>query len=428
MLLTVMYPVYLLVSYSVIRPMLQPFAFLQVKIFGLPISFPFVVIITVAGFMYMFLKPSWRIIAEKSGFLTSFVIIALLTSAFSMDYMVSLTGLLKLLTAWFIFNIAYNSIKNIKDINILLAGLVASSTIPVLVGFYQSFTGHYDFLLDATVDRVSSVFGVGNAYGIFLSIITAAIVILLLGETNKKRRIILLAFLIGVLVSQVLALNRGTWLALAAGFAVAAYKYRHYISYKWLAVLMVFILIFFSKIIIDRFDDIDTRVRWSGKNTLEGRIDYWNNLLPLIAEKPLTGYGVGTTGIVAQKYLNTSEVPHNDFIRLALETGLLGSIFYFLFLIRISIYFYLRPADRELWKYNFALLMLSVYFLIISMVQNVIYNQINFPAFLILVAVGIKINGMYKKTDNIEDVAAKQCNNDATIINKQRILKYKRNE
>ena len=72
--------------------------------------------------------------------------------------------------------------------------------------------------------------------------------------------------------------------------------------------------------------------------------------------------------------------------------------------------------------------MLSVYFLIISMVQNVVYNQINFPAFLIMVAIGMKINGMHKKTENIEDVVAKQCNNDAAIINKQRILKYKRNE
>jgi len=38
-------------------------------------------------------------------------------------------------------------------------GLVASSVVPMLVGFYQAFTGNYDFLHEATVDRLSSVFG-----------------------------------------------------------------------------------------------------------------------------------------------------------------------------------------------------------------------------------------------------------------------------
>ena len=45
------------------------------------------------------------------------------------------------------------------------------------------------------------------------------------------------------------------------------------------------------------------------------------------------------------------------------------------------------------WEYNFALLMLSVYFIIISTTQNIIFNLINFPAFLVMVGTGVKNRG-----------------------------------
>lgn len=405
MLASAMFPAYVLVIYSVFRPLLQPFSFMQYQLFGLPISIPFSIIIVGLGVLYMGTKPGWRFQTDKAGFLTAFMMLGLLSTAFSVDAKVSLIALSKLATVWFIFNIAFNAIKTKEDIHIILYGLMISSLIPMLIGFYQSFTGQYNFLLDATVDRLSSVFGVGNAYGIFLSVITAAVAILLLNAKSKKERMILIATLVAILVSQVLALNRGTWLALGGGFVVAAFKFRRYISFKWVALLAVFIVIFFSKTIYDRFGDLENRARYTGQNTLEGRVEYWKEIIPLIANKPVTGYGVGTTGLVSVKYLHTAEVPHNDFIRIALETGIIGVFLYFLFLAKLVYYFYMRPLYKELWPYNFAMLMLCCYFIVISSTQNVVYNLINFPAFLIMVAIGIKVNNLpgFRSTGDSDD-------------------------
>jgi len=426
MLVSAMLPTYVLAAYSIFRPLLQPFSFLQYQVFGLPISLPFSIIIAGLGAVYISIKPGWRISTDKAGFLTAFMVMGLLSTAFSMDVGVSFIALSKLASVWFIFNIAYNAIKEKEDLNVLLYGLVFSSIIPILIGFYQSLTGQYDFLLDATVDRLSSVFGVGNAYGIFLSIITSAVVILLLNAETRKKRIFLMVVLVSIIVSQVLALNRGTWLALGGGFIVAAYKYRRYISLKWVVVLAVFIIIFFSKTIYDRFGDLENRVRYSGKNTLEGRIEYWKEILPLIAKKPLTGYGVGTTGIVSVKYLHTTEIPHNDFIRIALETGIIGVLLYFLFLIKLVFYFLTRPLNKELWPYNFAILMMSCYFIVISATQNVVYNLINFPAFLIMIAIGIKVNELsyIRQPDGSgheQDGSDSMENNDSNSINKNNL-------
>ncbi|MCU7926562.1 MAG: O-antigen ligase family protein [Candidatus Thiodiazotropha sp. (ex Dulcina madagascariensis)] len=403
------FPILAVESYIIIRPLIQPFAWLQYKLFSLPIAFPFSITLIVIGLILPVINRRWNLFVRKSGLFVIYLSIAILSTALSDDIILSVATIAKLITVWFLFNISYNSVATESDALRIIDALIVSSLIPLLIGFYQAFTGQYNMIHDAEVDRVSSVFGTGNDYGIFLTFITAALIIRLYLTNVKWMKLVVIIVMLMVLVSQVLSLNRGTWIALLLGFFVSAVKYRRYLNFKWLVVGGTVFMLMFSGRIIERFNELEdpAGVHYSGVNTLEGRLNHWTALMPVVMERPLLGYGAGMTSIVSQKTIGNQHKPHNDYLLVCLETGILGLFAYVAFLIRIFIHFILRHVSNDLWMWNFSMLMLIVYFIIISGVQNIVQSIMNFAIFMIFVAVVLKINYLArtnKRTLNRNDM------------------------
>jgi putative inorganic carbon (hco3(-)) transporter len=59
-------------------------------------------------------------------------------------------------------------------------------------------------------------------------------------------------------------------------------------------------------------------------NSLLWRLSYWRQVLPLASENPITGIGVGMTGVTTAE----AKQPHNDFLRAYVEEGALGELAY----------------------------------------------------------------------------------------------------
>jgi len=395
-------PTMTVASYVIVRPLIQPFAWLQYKLFGLPIALPFTIIVIALGLIFPVIKGRWSLIVERSSLFVLFIAIAFCSLGVS-DYVnESIAALAKLLTVWFLYNIAYNSVKSKKDALRIIDALIIASVIPLLLGFYQAITGNYDLIYSAEVKRISSVFATGNDYGIFLTFITAASAVRLGTATTRKTQILMLVILLMILVSQVLSLNRGTWLALIIGFIVAAIKYRKFINFKLMfAGVMVFILIFSGKI-IERFQELQDpgAVHYSRVSTLDARLAYWKALVPVIMERPILGHGIGSSALVAQERFGELHKPHNDYLHVFLEIGVFGVLAYIAFLGRVFFYFFMRKVTKNLWVWNFAMLMLSVYFIVISGAQNIVQSIMNFPIFMIFLAVVFKLNRISKVDDD----------------------------
>lgn len=405
-------PTILVGSYLIFRPLIQPFSWLQYKLFGFPIALPFALIVIVLGLVFPLIKNRWHISVEKSGAFIAFIFIAFMSAGFSQYFSESAAALTKLLTVWFLYNIAYNSVETEKDAVLIIDALIISSVIPLMFGFYQEFTGNYDIIYDAEVNRISSVFATGNDYGIYLSLLTAATAIRLFTATTRKTQIILMIMISMILVSQVLSLNRGTWLALTMGLIVATAKYRRYINFKILIIGGIAFLLLSSGKIIQRFQELQdpSTVHYSGTNTLEGRLAHWNALIPVIKERPFRGHGIGSSSTVIQKHIGEQLKVHNDYILVALEIGIFGALAYIIFLLRIFTYFFLRRRSRDLWIWNFSMLMLIVYFIVISATQNIVQSIMNFPTFLILVAVVFKLNRLSETDSYTENTKTQAVN------------------
>lgn len=383
-------PARALSAYIITRPMIQPFIFLQHTVLGIPYAYIWGGMLPVLYLVNLTLR-RWVLVCHKMIPLFIILFLSAFSMAVSIDAVASVAGIVKIIAAIAAYGVAYNIVKDTESAENIIKAIVISSIVPLLFGFYQSITGEYDQLWESVTQRTNSVFGVGNGYGIYLSITMCALMILLLQKgMSKKTRLVYLAIFAGMAASQVLALNRGTWIALSGAIAVAIIPYRRKIKLRWFVAGGVLIAVFFSGTIIERFTV--TTYRWDGTeaDTFGDRINYWQQLLPQVMERPLLGHGIGTTGEI-----EGSRPPHNDYIRFAMDIGIPGALVYMYFLLSLALFYFRRIKYRrgnELWRYNFSMLVLTIYFIVISSTQNIAESPTNLGFFLVLNGMVVKLN------------------------------------
>jgi O-antigen ligase len=240
---------------------------------------------------------------------------------------------------------------------------------------------------------VRGTLGLANAYGIYLALSLIAVITLLLQPRWRVSKYFLGSVVTSIVVSSVLALNRGTWIALSAGVAVASMFYIRKIKIRWIVFCVLAVATIFSGIIVDRFRQMENKGYYE-MNTLERRISYWKATLKYIPEHPVIGWGIGTTQeVMSAGDPDAANVTHNDYLRLLLETGFLGVTAYLFFLGRLA-WQVLRSLRYEyLWRVNYPMLIGITYFTVISIPQNIYDHMVNLPVFLSLVAIYYRLVG-----------------------------------
>jgi O-antigen ligase len=384
-------PPYFTYVYLLTRPLLQPFATQNMMVFGVPLTG--LMSLQLVGFSIL-----WGVVRKDFSFrvpnilpLYLLLFFALLSFANTLDLYASVVGFAKLVTAVMSYVLVYNVVKTEDDAKKLLWVIVIAALLPMSVGYYQFFTESGGRAPGGVMNRVNATLGVANAYGIYLALTLNAAIILLLHPRWRVNRYLLGVAVASILVSSVIALNRGTWIALSLGVAVATLFHARKIRIRWIVLAAVAMLGLFSKTIIDRFQMLEERVYDMSQDTFEGRISYWGATLDVLPEHPLIGWGVGTAGQVMQAHFGAYGVTHNDYLRLQLEVGILGLGVYLFFLIREALRIFRQRRHRELWYINYPMLIVIVYFLIISLPQNIFDHMVNFPLFLSLVALSYRL-------------------------------------
>ncbi len=390
---TAITPVHTAAAYLIIRPLLQPFSLLQYTVFGLPIgALPSILLLPIA-FLNAAFRKKYQLLTEHVILLYLLLLFSVLSIYNSSNYTDSLEAIIKLLVGIGMFLLVYNGIDNMKKVRLMLWSFTVSTVVPILFGFYEIISGNYGLVRPSDVDRVSSVFGIANAFGIYMSIAMIAILMLFLLEKTRKNKGFLLVLLVLLVVLQVFSLNRGTWISLFLGTLISSMFYKRKIQFRWFVIAGMLVVILFAGQIITRFSKIDY-VDESGRthNTFKGRVEYWKAIIPLILENPIIGYGIGTSEVVTAKLLKNAIPPHNDYLRLALDIGVPGAMIYMLFLFFELRRNFKKALSKDLWQINYPMFILVIYFIVISTTQNIVYTAINFPMFMAMVGLSLKYN------------------------------------
>ena len=110
----------------------------------------------------------------------------------------------------------------------------------------------------------------------------------------------------------------------------------------------------FSTRVTEAVDEMRNYQAESSRTSLGMRFDWWRNSVDLIKQKPILGHGTGSFVIVQGELIKESDTqstdnPHNEYLLLAVQTGLVG-LFLFITLLAAQFIdsFKLQPPRRYL--------------------------------------------------------------------------------
>ncbi len=383
-------PLYFTYIYFLTRPLLQPFAMEKMMVFGVPLTG--IMALQLVGFTII-----WGVVIKKFTYripnslpLYFLLFFALLSLINTLNLYTSVAGFAKLVTAVMSYVLVYNIVKTEDDAKKLLMVIVLATLIPMLIGYYQFFTDSGGKAMGGVMNRVKGTLGFANSYGIYLALSLNAAIILLLHPRMKIKKYYVIAFVASILISSVISLNRGTWIALSVAIAIASLFYIKKIRIRWIVLSASAMAIMFSSIVISRFQQLE-HPGYNKINTFERRLSYWSATWEVVPEHPIIGWGIGTAEQVMLNRFDVADVTHNDYLRLLLETGVLGLSAYLIFLLRVAWNVFEKRRYRNLWYINYPMMITIIYFMIISLPQNIFDHMVNLPLFLSLVAISYRL-------------------------------------
>ena len=254
----------------------------------------------------------------------------------------------------------------------ILKAVFASAIVPVMLGLVGPYVGLHLVETKDRITRVTSTFVGANSFSYYLAFL--GLMAFGLARYAKPRyRLPLIGLGSLLTLTLVLTYTRTAWIAFAAGMVViAAYTSRRCSSRVVHRCVVLSVL--FVPAIGNRFQELgsDNTYNTYRRNSLDWRLAYWTDILPLANANPVTGIGLKMTSEVSGK------LPHNDYIRSYVEMGLVGLISFLVMLVAM-----IRTPLRALRKYDddlrrgilLGFLAIAIALAISSMADNLI-NQV----------------------------------------------------
>lgn len=224
------------------------------------------------------------------------------------------------------------------------------STTLVLVGLPAVFIGPYSLLgttvgyqwqaelpvLSSQLYPLQSIYTNPNFLSIF--ILAGMLVSLYLFDTDRTSYSLFMLFAngVGLLLTQ----SRS---AIVIGFLAVI----GYLFYKIWGIQLFRLAILGSVLLgVGGLILLVTGVGPLAQVSLSGRREIWRTGISMLLEKPFVGYGPVPLGPIIETELGSSKSPHNSYLRIFLETGIIGGVTYSL-LITSVIFYHIRICLNE---------------------------------------------------------------------------------
>lgn len=279
------------------------------------------------------------LITRNGRVLILYVILNLVLFPFSINktssatYLVSFPAII-LLWDWTIehFNTEDKIINVFKAFNFIGVFYSLLGLLILFLKYYGiSLGGYLDYMrLNRFFYYVSSVFPNVNTHGMLLTFTLPCSFYLFL-EGRKKAFYMLSCMVMGI--SLFMTFSRSAWGAVAIAFMII-------LSYKYKKTRYIFILGLIAAVgLLPFIMDIEINVgKFSdGLFTLSSRGLLWQAAVKAIADRPITGFGVGNSVGALDMYsiYVLGRTPHNTFLRMWVEMGLFGLLIYLAFIYNI---------------------------------------------------------------------------------------------
>jgi O-antigen ligase len=199
----------------------------------------------------------------------------------------------------------------------VLTACYLSALVPLAVAAQQALSG--GGFAPEDPERVRGTFAHSNALGFYL-VILIVMGTALAPHLTRVVRPLLVPLLWACALVLVVTFSRGGWAALIAGLVVVAILQARRLVLPILGLAVVVAVA--VPAVSARLADLEEGPSVPGipSSSLDWRFEYWGTVIALANDSPLIGIGPKMTQYVTDE----AKVPHNDYLRAYVETGVLG--------------------------------------------------------------------------------------------------------
>lgn len=384
-----------LMVFLCVRPSIQPLLDDFYIIEGVPTVGVFTLLIIIFLLFKFFTDKTYTIKIPNIEFLLLLIPFSLFSIFNSINITDSLAHLMRLVGWLSIYIFIFNLVKNKEDAKKIIIVLICSAFYPIIIGYYQLFThsGYTDLLRG--LNRITSTFGgQANAAAIFFSMIFFITMTFFAQSKNLLTRRLLLLVIAFILILIVFTYHRSSQLGLLAGLLIISIFNRKML--KVMVPLFLLVALVFHDEIGKRIIELyEPPSKYAG-SSLSTRFELWSISLKLILQHPILGCGIGMADNLIGKHF-VFMPPHNDYLRLAVEIGIIGSLLFVIFLMLEIRYYLIKLITNTNKELNVFALGLLIYFIVVSISQNNFYNVTNMGVLFSMLAVSKKLNLIQQK-------------------------------
>lgn len=143
-----------------------------------------------------------------------------------------------------------------------------------------------------------------------------------------------------------------------------------------IGILFLILAYIFVPILQERIGDIATLEPFS---SLMWRFRLWKNTIPFFFERPILGHGLSSFQVLSRDVQGLSLLPapeaHNDYLKILIETGIVGLIIYistYLKLLVFNLGTCFKGKDKYLKDISFLAVLLLATFLVMAFGDNIL--------------------------------------------------------
>ena len=300
--------------------------------------------------------------------LTALLVVAAVGIVFSTHPLESALEVVRIGTVVVIVIALGRVVRSWQQVRAFVFALFASSIVPLGFASLQIARGGAG-LIGGGIGRVNATFQHPNPFGAYLFLILV-LGVALIPYVPTIWKWALGALLIAESAVLVTTYARGAWVAALVGLIVVAVLQSRWLF--WVMGVAAIVIVLAVPTVGLRLADLSETRAESGApaNSLVWRIEYWKQVLEL-QDNPLLGIGLREVQLREQQ----GAPPHNDFVRLYVETGLVGLAAYLWFfgaLFRDAVRAYRRAAPGLARGLTVAFLAATSGLVVLSVAANVI--------------------------------------------------------
>lgn len=331
--------------------------------------------------------------------ISAYFIFLSFTLLYSVDVFSTSKELLRIFDLIFLYFLSFSVINTRKKYDLLLKILIASSFVPILIGFYQYIfhIGYTDVAF--SVPRIFGTFSHPNSFSLYLfSIIAVLFLYYFLNKSDKLKALVILLIPLYLLVI-ILTYTRVAWIAvLVFVVTLGLFRFRKSLVFMLITIIVMYV---FSPSVQERANEA---IYQSPGNSISWRLTLWKDSINevLTNKRQILGYGANTFEIVTENSRGLkrgSVAAHNDFLRSFIEGGFVGLLVFVFYLVYILAYLLVKYRKSRFQEQKIVIFILLVLFFtmsVASMTDNIMRNTPLQWIFWIILGASLRVFGNYK--------------------------------